>query len=175
MDQSQRNDSAVNILPDAVLASMKESPSKKPTGDDELHLMDVISDSDQPHDKLKELLRASGLEPMLQQEGPHTILAPTDDAFSKLPPGVLDQLLLPSHHAALVDFLKYHLLKGRIDFDAMLHTNARVPTLDGPGVTIKGIGDKVMVNDANVIRSESSASNGVVHWLDHVLLPPMGG
>ena len=172
VDTSQRINSGVNILPDAVLASMKEKPSTAPTGDEVLDLIDVMQDSEIHHSKWVEVLRTAGLVPTLQEVGPYTVLAPTDEAFDKLPPGVLDQLLLPSHHAQLLAFAKFHLLKGRIDADAMLHTNGRVPTLAGPDVIIKGIGGKIVVLDANVLRSDSIASNGVVHWIDNVLIPP---
>ena len=171
-DNSQNINSGVNIVPEAVLASEKMLPSTKPSSTDVPDLVDIISDSDQPHYKMIELLRTAGLVPMLQQVGPYTVLAPTDDAFSKLPPGTFDQLLLPSRHDQLLSFVKYHLLKGRIDADAMRHTNGQVPTLDGRIVVIKGVGDRVMVKDANIIRTDAAASNGAVHWLDNVLIPP---
>jgi uncharacterized surface protein with fasciclin (FAS1) repeats len=171
MDTSQRINAGVNIVPTAVLAAEKEVPSKKPASGD-VDLIDVISDSDEPHYKLIEVLRESGLVPLLQEQGPYTILAPTDDAFAKLPPGVLDRLLLPSHHTDLVNFVNFHLLKGRITESEMIQTNGQVPTLAGPSIVIKGTGSKVMVQDANVIRSDSAASNGAVHWIDTVLIPP---
>ena len=163
----------VNIVPEAVLASLKIPPSDQPTASNQPDLIDVISTADQKHYTLVELLRGSGLVPMLQQAGPYTILAPTDDAFEKLPPGVVDRLLLPSHHAELVSFVKYHLLAGRIGFSEILQTNGQVPTLAGQKVVIRGIGDKAMINDANILRTDTSASNGAVHWIDSVLLPPV--
>ncbi len=172
IDNSQKINAGVNIVPEAVLASMKNLPSDRPTSLDEPDLIDVISASDEKHYTLVALLRGSGLVPTLQQAGPYTILAPTDEAFDKLPPGVVDRLLSPSHHAALVAFVRYHLLGGRVSFSDMLQTNGQVPTLQGGRVVIKGVGDKAMVNDANVLRSDASACNGNVHWIDSVLLPP---
>jgi uncharacterized surface protein with fasciclin (FAS1) repeats len=172
VDTAQQINAGVNILPAAVLAADKQTPSKLQSSGAEPDLIDVIEHSDEPSYKLIEVLRASGLIPMLQQVGPYTIFAPTDDAFDKLPPGVLDRLLLPSHHAELLTFVKYHLLKGRIDFTELLQTNGQVPTLAGPKIVIKGIGKKVMVEDANIIRTDTAASNGVVHWIDGVLIPP---
>ncbi len=171
-DNSQRINAGVEIIPEAVLAAEKISPSHQGTSTDQLDLIDVINDSNQQHYKLVELLRSSGLVPLLQQTGPYTVMAPTDDAFAKLPPGVFERLLQPAHHQQLVDFVDYHLLVGRISFAEMLQTNGQVPTIAGPKIIIKGIDDKAMVNDANVIRSDSSAANGVVHWIDHVLIPP---
>jgi uncharacterized surface protein with fasciclin (FAS1) repeats len=173
IDNSQRINAGIEIVPEAVLAAQRIPPSDRATTGDQLDLIDVISDSDQKHYKLIELLRESGLVPMLQSTGPYTILAPTDDAFNKLPPGVLDRLMQPAHHDQLVAFLKYHILPGRIELADMLQTNGQIPTLGGANVIIKGIGDKAMVNDANVIRSESSAANGVVHWVDNVMIPPV--
>ena len=171
---SQRINAGIDIVPDAVLAAQKIPPANLATTGDQPDLIDVISDSDQKHYTLIELLRDSGLVPMLQRSGPYTIIAPTDEAFSKLPPGVIQRLALPAHHDELVAFMNHHILVGRIDFSQMLETNGQLPTLSGSNVIVKGIGDKVMVNDANVIRSESSAGNGVVHWVDGVLLPPAG-
>jgi uncharacterized surface protein with fasciclin (FAS1) repeats len=172
IDDSQSINAGVNIVPEAVQASMKIKPSSQPTDTDLPDVIDVIQDSDEHHYTLIELLRTSGLIPVLQEAGPYTILAPTDEAFSKLPPGTVDRLLQPSHHAELLAFLKYHLMAGRITASDMLQTNGQLPTLGGVDVIVKGIGDKAMVNDANVIRSDAGGSNGTVHWLDTVLLPP---
>jgi uncharacterized surface protein with fasciclin (FAS1) repeats len=162
----------VNIVPEAVQASLKIAPSNAPTPSSIPDLIDVISAADQKHYTLIELLRTSGLVPMLQQAGPYTVLAPTDEAFKKLPPGVVDRLLLPSHHAELVAFVKYHLLDGRIGAADLSQTNGQIPTLTGQKVIVRGIDEKTMINDANVLRSDAGASNGTVHWLDSVLLPP---
>jgi len=172
MDNSQKVNSGVNIVPEAVAASLKIPPSNAPTPSSVPDLIDVISTADEKHYTIIELLRGSGLVPMLQKVGPYTVLAPTDDAFDKLPPGVIDRLLLPSHHAQLVAFVKYHLLDGRIGSQELQQTNGQVPTLAGSHVIIRGIGDKIMINDANVLRTDTGASNGTVHWLDSVLLPP---
>jgi uncharacterized surface protein with fasciclin (FAS1) repeats len=162
----------VDIVAPAVLASAKIQPSSAPTGIHQQDLIDIISESAEPHTKLIDVLRMSGLVPVLQEVGPYTIFAPTDAAFSKLPPGVLDRLLQPQHHAELVDFAKYHLLAGRISFDDLEQTNGPVTTLGGPIVVVRGTDGKVMVGDANVILTNTSACNGNVQWIDSVLLPP---
>ena len=118
------------------------------------------------------MLRTAGCIPLLEEAGPYTIFAPTDAAFAKLPPGTLDELLKPANHAELVRFAKYHLMTGRLTANDLLHTNGSVKTLAGPTVIIKGIDDKVMVNDANVTRTDTAASNGIIHWIDGVLIPP---
>ncbi len=162
----------VNIVPTAVLASQKMTPSSQPSRIDEPDLVEVLQRSDQSHRQLIDLIRNSGLVTTLQAIGPYTIFAPTDDAFGKLPPGVLDNLLLPEHHTALVQFVKYHLFKGRISMSDLQQCNGQVTTLAGPIVIVKGIDSKVMVNDANVIRTDTAASNGIIQWVDGVLIPP---
>lgn len=171
VDNSKNTNAGVNIVPQAVVASMKISPSTSPTTTVQPDLIDLISAPDQKSYTFIELLRTSGLVPTLQQAGPYTVFAPTDDAFNKLPPGVIDRLLLPSHRAALVAFVKYHLLNGRVDAADLQQTNGQLPTLHGNKLIVRGIDNKVMINDANVIRSDSSATNGAVHWIDTVLLP----
>jgi uncharacterized surface protein with fasciclin (FAS1) repeats len=171
VNTSQKVNSGVNIVPQAVLASITIVPSTAPTSLQQPDLIDVISTSEQKHYIWIELLRTSGLVPKLQEAGPYTVLAPTDEAFDKLPPGVIDRLLLPSHHPALVALVKYHLLNGQVDAKGLQETNGQLPTLNGTKIVVRGIGDKVMINDANVIRSDSSAINGTVHWIDTVLVP----
>jgi uncharacterized surface protein with fasciclin (FAS1) repeats len=172
MDTSQRINAGVNILPEAMLASQKMTPSSVPTSIDQPDLIDVINDSDQKHYTLIQLLRASGLIPVLQQAGPYTLFAPTDEAFAKLPPGTIDRLLQPAHHTELVSLLRYHVLKGNLAMADLLQTDGLVSTLGGQKVVVKGIDGKVMVNDVNVIRSDPGAENGTVHWVDGVLIPP---
>ena len=188
-DNSQLINGGVNIVPEPVLVAEKQHPSTAPArraGDD---LIDTISDSDQKHYVLIELLRESGLVPLLQTAGPYTVFAPTDAAFDKLPPGLLDEMLQPQNHDKMVRFMKYHLLRGRVDADALLHTNGQVQTMDGPptsprvggnsparptgsALIIRGMNGRVMVNDANVIRTDTAADNGIIHWIDGVLIPP---
>lgn len=171
VDNRQKVNSGVDIVPQAVVASMKLSPSTAPTSTQQPDLIEVMSAPDQKDYVWIELLRNSGLVPTLQQAGPYTVLAPTDEAFDKLPPGVIDRLLLPSHRAALIALVKYHLLNGRLDSVALQQTNGQLTTLQGGNIVVRGIDDKVMINDANVIRSDASAINGTVHWIDTVLLP----
>jgi uncharacterized surface protein with fasciclin (FAS1) repeats len=188
-DTSQLINGGVNIVPEPVLAAEKQHPSTAPilrVGND---LVETIQESDQKHYDIVEVLRVSGLVPLLQTAGPYTIFAPTDAAFDKMPPGLLDEVLLPKNHDQLVRFVKYHLLRGRVDADALLHTNGQVQTMDGPptsptvgansaarpmgsAVIIRGVDGKVMVNDANVIRTDTAANNGIIHWIDGVLIPP---
>ncbi len=173
-DISKDANGGVDIIPPAILASEKLVPATQPANDFK-DLIQALSESNQNHEKVLRALRLSGLVPELREAGPYTLFAPTDEAFSKLPPGTFDRLLQPQNRQQLRALMQYHLLKGRIDFKTMLDTNGTVPATSGQSLVIKGIDHKVMVNDANVIRSTDTASNGIIHWTDSVLLPPAHG
>jgi uncharacterized surface protein with fasciclin (FAS1) repeats len=113
----------------------------------------------------------AGLVETLKGPGPFTVLAPTDDAFAKLPEGTIPALLndLPK----LKDILLYHVIAGEAPAAAVV-TLTSADTVLGKPVTITVDGDKVMVNDAQVIITDVMASNGIIHVIDAVLLPPEG-
>jgi transforming growth factor-beta-induced protein len=115
-------------------------------------------------------LKAAGLVDTLKGAGPFTVFAPTDDAFAKLPAGTVETLLKPENLAKLKDILLYHVISGKVmAADVAKLTSAN--TVEGKPVTIKVMGNKVMINDATVIITDIQASNGVVHVIDTVLLP----
>ncbi len=189
IDNSQQINGGVNLVPAPVLAAEKQPPSTAPAARAGNDVIETILESDQKHYDLAEVLNRSGLVPLLQTAGPYTVLAPTDAAFDKLPPGLLDELLEPKNHDKLVAFARYHLLRGAMSFAEMVQTNGQVQTMDGPAtppkvgvnsparpmgsaVIIKGIAGKVMINDTNVIRTDTAANNGIIQWIDGVLIPP---
>ena len=112
---------------------------------------------------------AADLVGTLQGPGPFTVFAPTDDAFAALPEGVLDALLLPENKATLAKILTYHVLPAEVL--AADVTAGDVATVEGQTVAISTDGG-VMVNDANVTVTDVPASNGVIHAIDAVLIPP---
>jgi uncharacterized surface protein with fasciclin (FAS1) repeats len=114
-------------------------------------------------------VQAAGLVETLQGPGPFTVFAPTDAAFAALPEGVLDALLLPENQETLTKILTYHVVAGEVL--AADVTAGEVPTVEGQPITITTDGG-VMVNDASVIATDVMASNGVIHVIDAVLLPP---
>ena len=171
-DTSADANAGINIVPPAILASEKITPSTQPAVEDRPDLVSALSSSPQHHEMFLRALRLSGLVPELREKGPYTLLAPTDEAFAKLPPGAFDRLLRPDRHDQLRRFIEYHLLTGRVLFKQMLDTNGQVATVATSKLVVRGIDDKVMINDANVLRSDNSPSNGVIHWIDGVLLPP---
>jgi transforming growth factor-beta-induced protein len=116
-------------------------------------------------------LTAAGLVDTLKGAGPFTVFAPTDDAFAKLPAGTLDMLLKPENKDTLIAILTYHVVSGSVKAaDVVKLTSAK--TVQGEDVTIKVDGSKVMVNGANVTATDIAASNGVIHVIDSVILPP---
>lgn len=114
-------------------------------------------------------LQAAGLVDVLKGEGPFTVFAPTDEAFSKLPQGTLEDLLKPENKATLSGILTYHVVSGKVLSTDLQEGN--VSTLDGGAVIIDFEGQGVKVNEANVIQADIVADNGVIHVIDKVLLP----
>jgi transforming growth factor-beta-induced protein len=112
---------------------------------------------------------AAGLVDTLKGEGPFTVFAPTDDAFAKLPAGTVEGLL--NDIPALTDILLYHVVSGKV-MAADVVALSSASTVLGKDVAIKVEGDTVMINDAQVIITDIEASNGVIHVIDAVLLPP---
>ena len=116
-------------------------------------------------------LGAAGLVDTLKGAGPFTVFAPTDDAFAKLPAGTVEELLKPENKGKLTAILTYHVVDGNVMAgDVVKLTEAK--TLNGMMVKVKVNGDTVMINDAAVTSADIAASNGVIHVIDSVLLPP---
>jgi len=112
---------------------------------------------------------AAGLVDTLNDEGPFTVFAPTNEAFDALPEGVLDALLLPENEDVLTSILTYHVVPGEVTSDQI--TDGDVATVEGQNVTIS-TENGVMVNEATVVTPDVDASNGVIHVVDSVLIPP---
>lgn len=112
---------------------------------------------------------AAGLVETLSGEGPFTVFAPTNDAFDALPDGVLDALLLPENEEVLTSILTYHVVPGEVTSDMI--SDGDVATVEGQNVTIS-TESGVMVNEATVVTPDVPASNGVIHVIDSVLIPP---
>ena len=114
-------------------------------------------------------LTAGGLVETLQGAGPFTVFAPTDAAFAALPAGVLDKLLLPENKDVLVAILTYHVVAGKVMAADIVAGD--VPTVEGSTVTLDTMSG-VKVNDATVTTADVAASNGVIHVIDAVIVPP---
>jgi uncharacterized surface protein with fasciclin (FAS1) repeats len=117
-------------------------------------------------------LQAAGLVETLKGAGPFTVFAPTDAAFAKLPPGTVETLLKPENRDRLRQVLTYHVVAGRVGSAAVVKMTSAA-TVSGDTVTISVKGGSVMLNDAKVVTADVAASNGVIHVIDTVLLPPV--
>lgn len=117
-------------------------------------------------------VKAAGLVGTLKGKGPYTVFAPNDAAFAKLPPGTVESLL--KNKAKLATILKYHVVPGRVKSAALAGKSMTVVTAAGLPVRVDGTMG-VRVNDAYVIQPDIEASNGVIHVIDTVLLPPTRG
>jgi uncharacterized surface protein with fasciclin (FAS1) repeats len=118
---------------------------------------------------LAQALQAAGLVDTLKGPGPFTVFAPTDAAFAKVPPATLAALL--ADPAALTRVLTYHVVPGRLAA-AQVALMPSIRTVEGDNLTVTVSGSTVRVNDATVVQADVEASNGVIHVIDTVLLPP---
>ena len=116
---------------------------------------------------LAKALTAAGLVETLKGPGPFTVFAPTDAAFAKIPAAKLDALL--ADKAALTKVLTYHVVPGRV-VAADVKTG-QVKTVEGDYLNVSASSAGVKVNDANVIKTDVMATNGVIHVIDTVVLP----
>ncbi|HEY8923738.1 MAG TPA: fasciclin domain-containing protein [Polyangia bacterium] len=121
--------------------------------------------------KLVAAVQAADLVTTLKGSGPFTVFAPTDAAFAKLPAGTLDDLLAPANEAKLQAVLTYHVVAGKV-LAADVVKLTKATTVQGSDVTISVAGSTVKVNDATVTATDVLASNGVIHVIDTVLIPP---
>lgn len=115
-------------------------------------------------------VQAAGLVETLQGEGPFTVFAPTDEAFAALPEGTLDSLL--ADPAALAEILTYHVVSGKVLAADVVGLDSAT-TVQGDDISIEVVDGGVVLNgSSNVIATDVEASNGVVHVIDSVILPP---
>ena len=119
---------------------------------------------------LVQAIKAAELESVLRGEGPFTVFAPTDEAFAKLDPGTLENLLKPENKDQLQAILTYHVVPGTVMSGEVTQMEAG-KTVNGEDLTFRTEDGAVFVNDAKVIQADVQASNGVIHVIDTVLLP----
>jgi len=129
----------------------------------------AVASSTEGFSTLVAALSAAGLVETLQGAGPFTVFAPSDDAFAALPAGLLEKLLLPENVAVLTSILTYHVVSGMVmSADIMA---GDVPTVEGSTVALDTVYG-VTVNGATVTTADVAASNGVIHVIDAVMVPP---
>ena len=116
-------------------------------------------------------VKAAGLVDTLSSKGPFTVFAPTDEAFAKLPKGTVENLLKPENKDQLIAVLTYHVVPGAVMAKDVVKLN-KAKTVQGQNVRIKVADGKVKINKANVVKTDVKSSNGVIHVIDQVILPP---
>ncbi len=115
-------------------------------------------------------VQAAGLAEKLSGPGPFTVFAPTNEAFSKLPPGTLDELLKPENKAKLVSVLTYHVVPGNVKAKDVVKLK-EATTVAGSNVAIVVKNGVIMIDGAKVVQTDITSSNGVIHVIDAVILP----
>ena len=115
-------------------------------------------------------LGAAGLVETLKGEGPFTVFAPTDEAFTKLPAGTVASLLEPSNKQKLIDILTYHVVAGNVKAADVVKLSS-ANTLNGQSITVKTKDGNVFIDHSTVIKADIETTNGTVHVIDIVLMP----
>lgn len=122
---------------------------------------------------LSTALKAAGLEEATQQANSITVFAPSDTAFSKVPPEIVQRLSDPQNKNELAELLSYHAIGNRVLTSTELigmNLPARLETLTGNFITVSKQGNQVKINGATVVASDILASNGIIHIIDTVLM-----
>lgn len=116
-------------------------------------------------------LGAAGLVDTLKGAGPFTVFAPTDEAFAKLPAGTVESLLKPENKAKLVDILTYHVVAGDVPAEAAMKLT-KATALNKKALALEVKDGALYINKSKVTTADVKATNGVIHIVDAVLLPP---
>jgi uncharacterized surface protein with fasciclin (FAS1) repeats len=155
---------------ETVESQVDETPTEEATAEETLgNIVDVAVGAG-TFTTLAAALDAADLVTTLQGDGPFTVFAPTDEAFAALPAGLLDALLLPENLAVLQSILTYHVVAGEV-LAADIMTGD-VITVEGSAFAVDTSMGVVINGTANVTATDIMASNGVIHVIDAVILPP---
>lgn len=130
-----------------------------------------VASSNESFTALVTALAKADLVGAVSADGPFTVFAPTNDAFAKIDPKTLESLLLPENKGALTQILTYHVVPGRITGAQALEAGS-LTTLQGEALNVRFVDGTLRVNDSKIVSIDIPASNGVIHVIDGVLLPP---
>lgn len=148
------------------VAAMVSACATTGGGDD---IVDVAS-ANSDFSTLVAAVSAAGLVDTLKGPGPFTVFAPTNEAFAALPEGTVETLLKPENKDQLVKILTYHVVAGNYPASSLAGVKGTLTSVEGQTLKVNGT-DGVMINNATVTAADISASNGVIHVIDTVLLP----
>jgi len=169
----EASNGTIHVIDKVLLPNTEEAMSEEAMGE-KFDIVDTAV-ADGRFTTLVAAVQAAELVDTLKSEGPFTVFAPTDEAFAALPAGTLDSLLLPENKGQLTDILLYHVVVGKVMAADVVGLDGKSAetALAGKSISIKIDGDKVILNDSvNVIITDIETSNGVIHVIDAVLLPP---
>jgi uncharacterized surface protein with fasciclin (FAS1) repeats len=130
-----------------------------------------VAAASKDHTTLVEAIKKAELVDALSNAGPFTVFAPTNAAFDKLPKGTLENLLKPENKEKLQDILQYHVYVGSLKTDLM-QDGQTLNEVNGGNLTISKKDGKIVINNSATIIASIPASNGIIHVIDGVLLPP---
>jgi uncharacterized surface protein with fasciclin (FAS1) repeats len=159
---------AANACPNATGKKTETSPVA--TQPNQAGTIVEIAAGNPTFSTLVKAVQAAGLAETLSGKGPFTVFAPTNEAFAALPKGTLENLLKPENRELLRKVLTYHVVSG--DLMSRNLRSGQVATVEGSSVAVQVQNQKVRVNNANVVKADVDAKNGVIHVIDTVLLPP---
>jgi uncharacterized surface protein with fasciclin (FAS1) repeats len=149
-------------------------PAQAMDNEKKMDIVDTAQGPGMPYTTLVAAIKKADLVKTLKGPGPFTVFAPTDDAFKKLPEGTLQDLLKPENKEKLVKILTFHVVPGKHPASHVA-TMADAKTVEGDSIMFKNVDGKWMVgNDkawATIIKTDVQASNGIIHWIDTVLMP----
>ena len=166
------NDNSVKIDQPAGETEVKAGGGQASVKDD-VSAKDVvkIASASKDHTTLVAAIKQAELVNSLSNAGPFTVFAPTNAAFDKLPKGTVENLLKDENKAQLQDILQYHVYVGTLKTD-MMEDGQTLNQVNGQNITIAKKDGKVMINNSATIVTSKPASNGIIHVIDGVLLPP---
>lgn len=165
---------AAEQAPDKALTNSENTaPAGQSAVKDDLSAKNVVqvASGSKDHTTLVTAVKAAELVDALSNAGPFTVFAPTNAAFDKLPAGTVEGLLKPEKKEALTDILQYHVSVGVFKED-MLQEGQTLGQVNGGNITISKKADGIYVNGTAKIIASIPASNGIIHVIDAVLLPP---
>jgi uncharacterized surface protein with fasciclin (FAS1) repeats len=161
---------AEEVVEEEVASVEEVAPTPEPVEEAPLGDIVDVAVAAGSFNTLAAALQAADLVDTLKGEGPFTVFAPTDEAFEALPEGLVDALLLEENRDILVQILTYHVVSGSV-YAAQV-TSGDVPSVEGSNISIEVNGGVVLNGEANVVTTDIEASNGVIHVIDAVILPP---
>lgn len=156
--------------PATEIPTVKPTPTTPITEIKETRNLIVLANANGSFKTLIKALTAAGLTDTLQGDGPFTIFAPTDAAFAKLPQDAVRDLLKPENKQILQQILNYHVVSGKVLSSDL--KSGDLKSLQGDPITVKVNSNGVEVNDAKVTKADIQGSNGVIHQIDTLILPP---